>query len=118
VIPSETIDIREYVRPSGNSPFGRWFIRLDAVVAARVSAALARLAAGSWSNVRSLGGGVHELRLHFGPGYRVYFGKIDAHVVILVGGGTKSGQARDIARARDLWTEFKMHNRELGNRCH
>lgn len=109
--PSELIDIREYVRPSGISPFGRWFSGLDSVAAARVTAALARLAAGSWSNVRSLGEGVHELRLHFGPGYRVYFGTTGAQVVILVGGGTKSGQARDIARARDLWVEFKMRNR-------
>jgi len=61
---------------------------------------------------------VHELRLHFGPGYRIYFGTVGANVVILVGGGTKSGQGRDIARARDLWAEFKVHNRQVGNRWH
>jgi putative addiction module killer protein len=55
---------------------------------------------------------VHELRLHFGPGYRVYFGTTGGRVVILVGGGTKTGQARDIARARELWAEFKMRNDE------
>lgn len=110
--PSQPIEIREYVRPSGVSPFGRWFAGLDAAAAARVTAALARLAAGSWSTVRSVGGGVHELRLHSGPGYRVYFGTRGSWLVILVGGGTKSGQSRDIARARDMWAEFEAHDRE------
>jgi len=109
--PFGPIDIREYVRPSGISPFGRWFGGLDAAVAARVTVALARLAAGNWSNVRSVGEGVHELRMHVGPGYRVYFGTTGTQVVILVGGETKSGQGRDIVRARDLWTEFKARER-------
>jgi putative addiction module killer protein len=118
VRPSQPVEIREYLRPSGVSPFGRWFAGLEAEVAARVTAALARLAAGSWSNVRSLGDGVHELRLHFGPGYRLYFGTIGGRVVILVGGGTKSGQARDIARARALWAEINARMEEQGGQWH
>jgi len=112
VRPSESVNISEYLRPSGTSSFGRWFSGLDAVVAARVTSSLARLAAGNWSGVKSLGAGLHELRLHFGSGIRVYFGMTGPRILILLGGGTKSGQVRDIARARELWAEFKTRDRQ------
>lgn len=101
------VRIVEYVDHAGHSPFGEWFDDLDAVVAARVTAGLTRLAQGSWSNVKSLGDGVHELRLDFGPGYRVYFGIQGSSVVILLGGGHKARQQRDIDRAKQLWRSAK-----------
>lgn len=118
---NETIkpaQIIEYVAKTGESPFGLWFDSLDAVVAARLAAALARLAQGSWSHVRSVGSGVHELRLDVGPGYRVYFGIEGQRAVILLGGGTKRRQQADIERAVVAWRTALRHGREGGVRWH
>lgn len=104
--PSSPVEIVEYIEASGKSPFSRWFDRLDAVVAARLTAALARLALGSWSHVRSVGDGVHELRIDVGPGYRVYLGVETQRIVVLLGGGTKRRQQADIERAKAAWREF------------
>jgi putative addiction module killer protein len=107
--PSSSFEIIEYVDSSGGSPFRHWFDALDAVVAARVTAALARLALGNWSRAKSVGDGVQELRLDFGPGYRVYFGVQGRRVVVLLGGGTKRRQQADIVRARQAWGSFQQH---------
>jgi len=112
--PLNPVQIVEYVSPAGDSPFGNWFDDLDAPVAARVAAALARLAQGSWSHVKGLGDGVHELRLDVGPGYRVYFGVEGANVVILLAGGSKARQQADIGRAKELWRFLKRRGR-MGN---
>jgi putative addiction module killer protein len=65
-------ELRQYFTRGNRSPYGEWFARLDNVAAAKVVVALARLEAGNTSNVKSVGEGVQELRIHFGPGYRVY----------------------------------------------
>jgi putative addiction module killer protein len=70
------LEIREYVDSDGRSPFGRWFNRLNSVAAAKVTTALVRLGEGTLSNVKSVGSGVLEYRIDFGPGYRVYFGRM------------------------------------------
>lgn len=67
---------------------------------------------GVMCNVKSVGGGVLELRIDYGPGYRVYFGKDGAHIVILLGGGTKRRQNRDIRIAQDLWTTYKARKQQ------
>ena len=74
--------------------------------------ALARLQQGNVSNVKGVGGGVLELRIDYGPGYRVYFGKDGEHWVILLGGGTKKRQSRDIRTAQDLWTTYKARKQQ------
>jgi putative addiction module killer protein len=71
-----------------------------------VTAAVRRLELGHFSNVKGVGAGVYEYRIDFGPGYRVYFGK-DGDVVILLGGGTKKRQNRDIATAQKRWADYK-----------
>ena len=106
------IEVREYTDPHGRSPFQQWFEDLDARAAAKVTVALARLAQGNVSNVKGVGGGVLELRIDYGPGYRVYFGKDGAHLVILLGGGTKKRQNRDIRTAQDLWTAYKARKQQ------
>jgi putative addiction module killer protein len=68
---------------------------------------LRRLAYGNVSNVKSVGEGVSELKIDFGPGYRVYFGRDGLTVVILLAGGTKKRQQRDIADARERWLDYK-----------
>ncbi len=106
------IEVREYVDERGVSPFGRWFDSLDALAAVKVRTSLARMEAGNLSNVRGVGGGVLEYRIHFGPGYRVYFGRDGDTLIVLLAGGTKRRQQGDIEEARDRWGEYKRRKRK------
>ncbi|MCY4640722.1 MAG: type II toxin-antitoxin system RelE/ParE family toxin [Chloroflexi bacterium] len=106
------MEIREYVDHRGRSPFGRWFDGLDAKAAARVRTSLARMEAGNLSNVRGVGGGVSECRINVGPGYRVYFGRDGDALIVLLGGGTKVRQQRDIEDARRLWQEYRLRKQQ------
>jgi putative addiction module killer protein len=101
------IDVREYNDREGQSPYAAWFNQLNAQAAAKVATALARLAAGNFSNVKGVGFGIFECRIDFGPGYRVYFGKDGERLVILLGGGTKKRQQHDIRNALDNWHDYK-----------
>ncbi|MDE2837736.1 MAG: type II toxin-antitoxin system RelE/ParE family toxin [Chloroflexota bacterium] len=106
------VEVREYVDGRGISPFGRWFDDLDAIAAVRVRTAIARMEAGNLSNVRSVGAGLLEYRINFGPGYRVYFGRDGDRLIILLGGGTKRRQRIDIEDARRLWEEYRRRKRQ------
>ena len=105
------IEIREYVDTRGRSPYARWFDGLDARAAAKVATALIRMEQGNLSNTKGLGAGVWEYRIDFGPGYRVYFGRDGDTLVILLGGGTKKRQQKDIEAAQDLWRDYKRRKR-------
>ena len=72
-----------------------------------MTTALTRIEQGNFSNVKGVGAGVFECRIDFGPGYRVYFGKDGERIVILVGGGSKKRQSRDIAAAQERWADYK-----------
>lgn len=100
-------DLRYYVAGDGNSPFEEWFSALEAAAAAKVSVALARLEQGAFSNVKAVGEGVLEYRIDWGPGYRVYFGRDGGSLVILLTGGTKRRQQRDIATAKANWADYR-----------
>jgi putative addiction module killer protein len=101
------VTVREFLDRQGSSPFAKWFRALDATAAAKVTTALLRMELGNFSNVKGVGAGVFEYRIDFGPGYRVYFGKDGDTVVILLGGGTKKRQNRDIATAHARWKDYK-----------
>jgi putative addiction module killer protein len=73
---------------------------------------LVRLQHSNFSNVKGVGSGVFEYRIDFGPGYRVYFGKDGDALVILLGGGTKKHQQRDIESAKTLWEAYKRRKKE------
>ena len=73
----------------------------------QITTAVRRLELGNFSNVKGVGAGVFEYRIDFGPGYRVYFGKDGDTLVILLGGGTKKRQDRDIATAQMQWKDYK-----------
>src|SRR5579864_8439183 len=105
-------DVREYLDGQGRSPYKLWFDRLNSQAAAKVATALTRLALGNVSNVKGVGSGVLELRIHFGPGYRVYFGKDGERLIILLGGGTKKRQQHDINAAVADWEEYKRRKQE------
>jgi putative addiction module killer protein len=106
------LTVREFLERDGSSPFARWFAGLDATAAAKITTAVLRLELGNFSNVKGVGAGVFEYRIDFGPGYRIYFGKDGDMLVILLGGGTKKGQDRDIATAHARWQDYKKRKKE------
>jgi putative addiction module killer protein len=110
---AELIEVREYQDRRGHSPFAHWFDRLDPAAAAKVAVSLARLAQGNVGALKSVGAGVQELRINFGPGYRVYLGREGGSIVILLGGGSKSRQRRDIATAVDRWHDYKERKKRV-----
>jgi len=86
--------------------FSRWLSGLkDYRAKAAIVLRLKQFATGHWGDVKSVGGGVSELRWHIGPGYRVYFTRRGEHIVLLLAGGDKSSQAKDIAKAKELAKE-------------
>lgn len=106
------IEIRQYVDRLGRTPFLKWFNGLSDEAQARVAIAFERLERGNRSSIKSVGAGVEELRIDFGPGYRIYFGWDGQALVILLAGGSKKRQQADIERAKELWLEFKERKRE------
>ena len=102
-----SFEIQEYVE-AGRSPFAEWFGGLDAVTAARVDRYIRRLEAGNFGAAKPLSEGVFELRLDFGPGYRVYYGREGRTIIILLGGGSKRRQDADIAAAVQRWKRYKQ----------
>src|ERR1700727_110070 len=111
VLPYEVLELRYYLTAGGESPFESWFSDLDAAAAAKVTVALARLEQGNTSNAKGVGEGVLEYRVDWGPGYRVYFGRDGETLVILLTGGTKQRQQRDIERAKELWADYKLRRK-------
>jgi len=106
--------IREYIDPEGRSRYANWFNRLNAPAAAKVAIALVRMEQVNFSNTKGVGTGVSECLIDFGPGYRIYFGRDGNTLVILLGGGTKKRQQKDIERAKILWKEYKRRKRVEG----
>ena len=104
--------IQEFIDENGKSAFSKWFDDLDSRAAAKVTMAIHRLESGNHSNVKSLGSGVSEYKIDFGPGYRVYFAKDGETLIILLAGGTKKGQQKDIDKAKSLWQLYKKLKRE------
>ena len=111
MLPPRMVEIRYYVSASGDEPFGDWFADLEAVARAKVTRAIARLEQGDFSSVKTVGEGVLEYRIDFGPGYRVYFGRDGDTLVILLTGGTKKRQQRDIDAAHAYWRDYKQGKR-------
>lgn len=111
------LQIKKLVLDNGDTPFDTWLddlgdMRLQAAVASR----LARVRAGNLGDSKPVGDGVSELRIAKGPGLRVYFGRQGNAVIVLIGGGDKGTQPRDIRLARRLWKEFIYATQRLQNR--
>jgi putative addiction module killer protein len=98
--------VREYLTGDGWNPFREWLGTLDVAVRARVQARVLRFELGNVGDHKSVGAGVWEARLAFGPGYRIYFGKDGESVILLLLGGSKASQARDIQRAHGFWRDY------------
>ena len=89
---------------NGRNPFQRWMSRLDNIAARRINSAILQMQAGNLSNARGVGRGVSE--------YRIHFGRDGDTLIILLGGGTKTRQHRDIENARALWQEYRRRKRQ------
>ncbi len=88
-----------------------WYERLDSRAAAKVTTAIERMADGNLGDVKSVGQGVSERRIDYGPGYRIYFGRDGNVVIVLLAGGTKQRQQADILQATALLTEYKQQKK-------
>ena len=106
-------DVQLYVTEEGKSPFEDWLEGLrDRKARAAIDARIARLRLGLVGNVREVGGGVHELKVDVGQGYRIYFGNVSNVVVLLLCGGDKRTQKADIKRAREFWSDYQERAEE------
>lgn len=101
------IRVEEYITEERYSPFADWFDSLDVHAANKVNTYLTRIAEGNTSSLKPIKGAFQEIRIDWGPGYRVYAGKDGDTLIILLGGGTKQRQQKDIEKAEDLWEEYK-----------
>jgi putative addiction module killer protein len=107
-VAAEPIELRIYEAPDGRKPFREWVDSLkDFEAQGRILARLERVRLGLLGDRKSVGAGVWELRVDTGPGYRVYFGKDGRSIVILLCGGSKASQRKDIADARELWKDYR-----------
>ena len=104
-------EIKKYVTSEGVCPFDIWFERLDSTTQARIDVRLDRLTLGNFGDRKSLGGGIFELRFQFGAAYRVYFGVEGNKVVLLLMGGVKKTQNKDIQAARRYWKAYQQEKR-------
>jgi putative addiction module killer protein len=102
------IEIRHYVNRTGKDVFDNWLTQLgDARAQAKVASRINRLAAGNFGDCKSLQGGLFELRIDWGPGYRVYCAMVAKECVLLLCGGDKRKQQADIERAFTYLTDFR-----------
>ena len=99
--------VQEYIRADGSCPFRGWFDDLDVQAAAKVATSIVRLELGNLSNVNSIGGGLGEYRIDWGPGYRLYLAQDGDELIILFVGGTKKRQQTDIRHAGTLLDEYR-----------
>ena len=101
------VELVVYVTEEGKAPFADWFTKLGPAAALKVGTALARIETGNPGDIKPVGQGVSERRITFGPGYRVYFGQDGDKLVILLCGGTKKRQSKDIEQAKVFWDDYK-----------
>jgi putative addiction module killer protein len=97
-----------YTKAADERPFEAWLNRLrDRQARVRIKSRLDRIILGNFGDFKSVGEGVFELRIDYGPGYRVYFAKTEATIVLLLCGGDKATQPQDILKAQDYWKTFQ-----------
>ncbi|MGA8203824.1 MAG: type II toxin-antitoxin system RelE/ParE family toxin [Woeseiaceae bacterium] len=108
------VRVCEYQSSDGRTPLSEWLDGLsDRRARARIVARIDRLGVGLFGEWKSVGGGVCELRIDHGPGYRVYYARHGRTLVLLLCGGDKRTQTRDIRRAHEYWKDYKARERSL-----
>ena len=101
-------EIQRYVTVDGQVPFDNWYNSLrDSKISTIIDKRLNRVILGNLGDCQSVGEGVFELRIDYGPGFRIYFGQVGTTIIILLCGGDKSTQGRDIRQAIEYWTDYR-----------
>ncbi|MGH7208447.1 MAG: type II toxin-antitoxin system RelE/ParE family toxin [Nitrospiraceae bacterium] len=104
-------ELQIYVTEDGRVPFSEWLASLDdARARAKIRVRLDRVRLGNLGDCHGVGEGVQELRIDYGPGYRVYFGQVGVTIVLLLCGGDKSSQTKDIELAKQYWSDHRRRS--------
>jgi putative addiction module killer protein len=109
---SDNIKVRKQLRiyktKRNKEPFTKWLMSLkDRITRAKIRSRLDRLIVGHYGDYKLLDDGIKELRLHFGAGYRIYFAEQSNIIILLLCGGSKGTQKRDIKKAKKYWLELQ-----------
>lgn len=108
-MPDMMNTINEYTDEQGKSPYADWL--RDNRAKAKIIMQVDKMELGLFGDVEPIGEGLSELRIHYGPGYRVYFGKEGQQVFLLLCGGDKSTQSKDIKKAKEYWKDHKRRHK-------
>ncbi len=101
-------EVRQYTTLDGRKPFEEWAESIrDTKTHTKVLGRISRVRRGNLGDHQHLDGGLYELKIDYGAGYRIYFGEVNRRKILLLWGGSKRTQSRDIQRARGYWEEFK-----------
>jgi putative addiction module killer protein len=107
------IEIDLYVTEEGKVPFIDWLKALkDSSARAKIRVRLDRVRLGNLGDYKALGNGISELRIKYGPGYRVYYGQSGKKIILLLIGGDKSSQQKDIKKAQKFWEDYRRRENE------
>lgn len=105
--------LKIYITSDGKQPYSEWLRSLrDTMTIARIRTRIDRIEEGNLGQYKSLGTGLFEFKFSFGPGYRVYFAVDGDEVILLVSGGDKGSQRKDIEKAREYWTDYLMRKKK------
>lgn len=107
IMESVEREIRIYETPEGQTPFVDWLESLDVQTQQIVRTRIGRVKLGNFGDCKHLTAGVKELRIQYGPGFRIYFGEEERRIVILLSGGAKGSQKGDIKKAVKYWKEYR-----------
>ncbi len=111
------IEIEFYQDPSGRCPFDDWFESLKELnTRAKILTRLDRLRLGNFGDCKGLGDEIAELRIHYGPGIRIYYSKTGNKIMLLLCGGNKSSQSKDISRAKEYIKEYQSRGKKHGKK--
>lgn len=107
------IDIEIYETITGKRPFEEWLKDLREICTrAKILTRIDRLKTGNFGDCKTLQDGVCELRIHYGPGIRIYYGKIGTKLILLLCGGDKSSQEKDVAKAKEYFKDFQERGKD------
>lgn len=111
-MPTYPYELHYYATDDGKVPFRDWLHSLNDISGrAKIRIRLDRVRLGNLGDSRSVGEGVYELRVDYGPGYRIYFAREGEHIILLLMGGDKSTQTKDIAKAKSFREDWKRRRR-------
>ena len=106
-MPQEPWEVRRYIDERGVCPIEDWLLKLDRKTQTRVEARLDRIVDGNFGDCKPIAEGLYELRFFFGSGYRIYYAVVGRQIVILLAGGDKKSQSKDIRMVKSLWNRFQ-----------